>query len=230
MRRRNLLISKKTKPVEVDTKLYFQWGDTAGFTSGQCGTTGELKKFYWEDYKFGDGKASPGATGMTKYNANDSKVTLEQCDDIVRANWGCSWRMPTKDEFVALGNAVNTAWTSNYSGTTTSDGMVDDRDYVEIGGVKWATMNVGATDDKGLPGMVCTAKDGSGKVLFFPAAGTCYTGSFSNGGSNGYYWSSSLYSSNVQYAYSLYFSNGSVNWQSYSNRYYGFSVRGVVGE
>ena len=104
MRRRDLLINNQ--PIEEDRKLYFQWGDTTGYLSGQCGTTGELKKFYWEDYKFGNGKASPGATGMTKYNSNDSKVTLEQCDDIVRANWGCNWRMPTTDEFVALGAAT----------------------------------------------------------------------------------------------------------------------------
>ena len=227
MRRRDLLINNR--PIEEDRKLYFQWGDTTGYLSGQCGTTGELKKFYWEDYKFGDGKSSPGATGMTKYNANDSKVTLEQCDDIVRANWGCNWRMPTTDEFVALGDAVNTAWTSDYSGTTTSDGMVDGRDYVEIGGVKWATMNVGATDDKDLPGMVCTAKDGSGKVLFFPAAGYCDDGGFYGWGSDGRYWSSSLYSSNVQSAYRLsFYYDGSVGWQSYNGRYLGFSVRGVT--
>ena len=226
MRRRDLLINNR--PIEEDRKLYFQWGDTTGYLSGQCGTTGELKKFYWADYKFGDGKTSPGDTGMTKYNANDSKVTLEQCDDIVRANWGCNWRMPTKDEFVALGNAVNTAWTSSYSGTTTSDGMVDGRDYVEIGGIKWATMNVGATDDKDLPGMVCTAKDGSGKVLFFPAAGFCENGSLLEWGRYGRYWSSSLNSSNLQSAYDLYFVNGSVNWQDARYRYNGKSVRGVT--
>lgn len=81
----------------------------------------------------------------------------------------------------------------------------------------------------GVAGLVCTDKTDSSKVLFFPACGYCYNGSVGNVGSNGYYWSSSLHSSNVQNAYNLYFRSGFVNWQNDSLRYIGFSVRGVVG-
>lgn len=35
-------------------------------------------------------------------------------DDAARANWGGDWRMPTTEEFQALVNAVNTAWTDDY--------------------------------------------------------------------------------------------------------------------
>jgi hypothetical protein len=33
----------------------------------------------------------------------------------VHANWGGSWRMPTRAECEALASAVNTSWTSNYN-------------------------------------------------------------------------------------------------------------------
>ena len=94
-----------------DYGLYFAWGDTQGYTAEQVGS-GEGKKYFdWADYKYGNGTDSPDATGMTKYNSTDGLTTLEAVDDAAVANWGGSWRMPTTDEFKALGAAVNTAWT-----------------------------------------------------------------------------------------------------------------------
>ena len=96
---------------ETDYGLYFQWGDTQGYTAEQVGSGEGQKYFGWADYKYGNGTSSPGATGMTKYNATDGLTTLEAVDDAAVANWGDSWRMPTTTEFQALGAAVNTAWT-----------------------------------------------------------------------------------------------------------------------
>ena len=48
---------------------------------------------------------------MTKYNKTDKKTVLEASDDAAVANWGGSWRMPTKADFQTLGAVVNTAWT-----------------------------------------------------------------------------------------------------------------------
>ena len=95
----------------TDYGLYFQWGDTQGYTAEQVGSGEGQKYFGWADYKYGNGTSSPGATGMTKYNATDGLTTLEAVDDAAVANWGGSWRMPTTAEFQALGAAVNTAWT-----------------------------------------------------------------------------------------------------------------------
>lgn len=94
-----------------DYGLYFAWGDTQGYTAEQVGSGEGQKYFGWADYKYGNGTSSPGATGMTKYNATDGKTVLEASDDAAVANWGGSWRMPTTAEFQALGAAVNTAWT-----------------------------------------------------------------------------------------------------------------------
>jgi uncharacterized protein (TIGR02145 family) len=101
----------------TDYGLYFQWGDTSGYTASQVGSGTGQKYFGWADYKYGNGTSSPGATGMTKYNATDGKTVLEASDDAAVANWGGSWRMPTTAEFQALGNAVNTAWTADYQGS-----------------------------------------------------------------------------------------------------------------
>ena len=54
--------------------LYFAWGETQGYTSGQVGTD---KNFIWKDYKYGNGTSTPGATGMTKYNSTDAKTVLD---------------------------------------------------------------------------------------------------------------------------------------------------------
>lgn len=89
-----------------DYGLYFAWGDTQGYTAEQVRDEGQ-KYFGWEDYKHGN----PDDTGITKYNETDKKTILEPSDDAAVANWGGSWRMPTTDEFKALGAAVNTEWT-----------------------------------------------------------------------------------------------------------------------
>jgi hypothetical protein len=50
-------------------------------------------------------------------------------------------------------------------------------------------------------------------------------------GSRGYYWASLLYSSNAIYGYYMSFYSSGVYWQNYNfDRYFGFSLRGVVGE
>ena len=94
-----------------DYGLYFQWGDTQGYTAEQVGSGEGQKYFVWKNYKYGNGTDSPGETGMTKYNATDGLTTLEAVDDAAVANWGGSWRMPTTADFQALGAAVNTTWT-----------------------------------------------------------------------------------------------------------------------
>jgi uncharacterized protein (TIGR02145 family) len=185
----------------TDYGLYFQWGDTSGYESSQVGATGKplVKTFAWADYKFSNGNTAPGASGMTKYNSGDTKTVLDICDDAARENWGGGWRMPTTDEYAALGAAVNSAWTSNYQGS-------------------------------GVSGLVLTDKTDSSKVLFFPAAGRCLNGSVEYVGRVGDYWSSSVDSSRVQYAYHLLLNSNYVNWQERSYRVNGFAVRGVLGE
>lgn len=111
----------------TDYGLYFQWGDTQGYTASQCGSGEGQKYFYWEDYKYGNGTSSPGESDMTKYNSTDGKTVLDASDDAAIANWGSSWRMPTADEYDALFNAVTTAWTADYQGSGVSGLVLTDK-------------------------------------------------------------------------------------------------------
>ena len=61
----------------TDYGLYFQWGDTQGYTASQVGSGTGQKYFGWADYKYGNGTSSPGTKGMTKYNSTDGLTTLE---------------------------------------------------------------------------------------------------------------------------------------------------------
>ncbi len=86
---------------------------------------------------------------------------------------------------------------------------------------KWTTQN-------GVNGYEVTSKT-NGNSIFLPAAGYRYGTSVINVGSDGYYWSSSLYESEPNRAYGLGFNSGSVDW--YVNyRCYGHTVRAVFSE
>ena len=71
-----------------------------------------------------------------------------------------------------------------------------------------------------------TSKTDTSKYIFIPAAGYCNDGSFSSVGDTGYVWSSSLYTSNPDNAWSLGISSGSCDMNIYG-RYRGRSVRPV---
>lgn len=176
----------------TDTGLYFQWGDTQGYTASQVGGGEGQKYFGWADYKYSNEDGSV----ITKYNSTDGKTVLEASDDAVTANWGSQWRMPTTAEYAALGSAVNAVWTEDYQGS-------------------------------GVAGMICTDKNDSSKVLFFPACGRCANGSISSVSSLVYCWSSSPLNDLTRYAYRLYFYSGGRIWQDTDIRPIGSPVRGI---
>gem|GEM_PF-3965593 len=72
----------------------------------------------------------------------------------------------------------------------------------------------------------CTSNKAD-RAACLPAAGYRNESNLNDAGSNGNYWSSSLYTDNPNNAYDLYFNDGNVNAQNNDNRYYGQSVRAV---
>ena len=79
-----------------DCGLYFQWGDTQGYTANQVGKD---KQFNWKDYKFSiDGSYS----NFSKYATNGATLDLE--DDAANANMGGDWHMPTDVQIYELIN------------------------------------------------------------------------------------------------------------------------------
>ena len=178
----------------TDTGLYFQWGDTQGYTAAQVGSGEGQKYFSEDDYKYyNDGS-------YTKYNSEDGLITLQSTDDAVTAAWGGGWRMPTVSEFIALGEAVTSAWTADYQGSG-------------VAGVVLTSNADGTT----LFFPACS-------LAIFGSVGNVGSDGFywsssldTDCGSSGN-------------AYSLVFDSDSVNLAEQSGRFRGYSVRGVLGE
>ncbi len=77
----------------------------------------------------------------------------------------------------------------------------------------------------GVAGRIVTSKI-NGNSIFLPAAGGRGLSDLHSAGSDGYYWSSSLYTDNSNLAGNLRFYSVNLNWGGYS-RDHGLSVRGV---
>ncbi len=171
-----------TKPEDYGD--YFAWGEVEPKTT-----------YNWSTYKY----SKESYKTMTKYCNNssygnggftDNKTVLDPEDDAATANWGGTWRMPTKAEQDELRN--NCTW-------------------------DWTTQN-------GVRGYKVTGPNGNS--IFLPAAGCMYGGALYGAGSDGYYWSSSLYADSPDLAYGVNFGSGYVVWND-DDRYYGLSVRPV---
>ena len=97
-----------SKPSEYG--LYFQWGDTKGYTKEQIE---KEKQFDWANYKF---SIHGSSSKFSKYKTTGA--TLELADDAANANMGGTWHMPTPDQIREL---INTTYTTNT--WTTQDGV-----------------------------------------------------------------------------------------------------------
>ena len=85
-----------------DAGLYFQWGDTQGYTKEQIGKD---KQFTWNDYKFSiDGSNS----NFSKYTRKSETLELE--DDAAHVNMGGSWHIPTLEQISELINETVSEW------------------------------------------------------------------------------------------------------------------------
>ena len=85
---------------------YFAWGETT------------MKGSYkWNTYQYcmGSGNTLTKYCNLSNLGYNgftDNLTTLEPIDDAATANWGDSWRMPTKAEFEELLNNTTVTWTT----------------------------------------------------------------------------------------------------------------------
>jgi len=178
----------------TDYGLYFAWGETVGYGSD----TSDGRSFEWANYDLGTSESN-----LYMYNSTDNLTTLKMSDDAARANWGGSWRMPTKTELEALyatkSNTTNYTWVwqANYNGVSGCNGYL-----ITYTGV---TPNTS---------------------IFLPAAGCRDGAGLRSQGEYGLYWSSSFGAVIPCYAYGLYFNSSYAGVSSYG-RYYGYTVRAV---
>lgn len=96
---------------ETDAGLYFQWGDTQGYTADQVGVD---KIFDWDNYTFGT------RDNLTKYNSTDGLTTLQPEDDAAYANMGEDWSVPTEVQYLELKENTTNTWVDNYNNTGVS--------------------------------------------------------------------------------------------------------------
>ena len=202
---------------EEESGLYFQWGDTQGYTAEQVGDGEGLKAFTWKDYKWSvDGSSS----NFSKYNASDSKTVLDPEDDAAHVNMGGNWRMPTFDEWKEL--CLNT---DIYLVPTEGEEIQGTaQDYGENVLISWATQAEGT-----FKGVKFYKKGDKQTYMFVSAAGGAGGGSMQNVGQDGFLWSSSLYSSGVQDAWVFVFNAGG-GFVNGGGRYDGLPVRGVLAQ
>lgn len=152
------------------------------------------------DYDFGNSNSEPYA------NTPGAALTqnIDAKHDAATQNIGAPWRMPTSNEFKELFDNIDYI---DASGATIEESKIDKR----------ITMN-------GITGLRIKSKI-NGKILFFPASGDGYRMSWNSRGTNGGYWSASIYgTTNGRY---LSFISSGVNPQSDILRFRGFSIRPV---
>ena len=200
---------------EEEAGLYFQYGDTQGYTAEKVGNGEGLKPFDWGDYKFSiDGSSS----NFSKYNASDSKTVLDPEDDAAHVNMGGNWRMPTENEFIEL--CMNTDIYLVPNEGEEIKGTAQEQSGVIT--INWASQTEGT-----VKGVKFYKKGDKQTYIFVPASGYPVDGSLKYVGQAGFLWSCSLVSSMVQYAWGFLFLGGGGSMGTVL-RQGGYPVRGVL--
>ena len=194
---------------EYDYGDYFAWGATEPYYTSYTMSGTSVTALVWKDGK-SDGYIETNAPFYSSGSGDNTIYTtyitegdvLRLEHDAARANMGGEWRMPTTEEMQALYDNTNWVWTINYKGTGI-DGYV----------------------------VTSTVTGYTSSSLFLPAVGYFHGTWFYDGGSRGYYWSSTLtiYNSSTYGRY-LNFgrSNSNIIFPQFNGcRYDGFPVRAV---
>ena len=201
---------------EEESGLYFQWGDTKGYTDKQVGNGEGLKAFNWADYKFSNGGSD---SNFSKYNASD-KTVLDPEDDAAHVNMGGNWSMPTFADYKELSSHTDIF-------LVTKEGKEIQGTAQEQSGsviIEWQYHT-----ERTIKGVKFYKQGDKQTYMLVPATGAASEGSMLYVGQYGNLWSSSLYSSNVQRAW--YFGFIEEVGQVYNaDRYGGLPVRGVLDQ
>ena len=183
-----------------DAGLYFQWGDTVGYTKEQV-EAGE-KVFNWNTYW----DTNDGGSTFNKYNNDGESLKLE--DDIAAQIMGSEWSTPSMYQFQELIN--NTTPT-----------------FIDLQGNEYTqeeAKKIYITDGN-LKGIRLTSSNGNS--IFIPANGICIDTKIYNMNSTGNLSSRNLYEGYPAYCKFLNFNSSGSLSQYEGDRYCGLSVRGV---
>ena len=201
---------------ETDFGLYFQWGDTVGYSNVKIGnqtpstaliicTDGTFTNFEKSAINHSTWSTCPGNGENSSYNSDSmtkwdkehlTNGVLKTDVDAAYVHTNGKAKMPTDEQCQELLAETDHSWVEDFNGS-------------------------------GINGMKFVNKKYSSKYIFIPASGNAWNGSFFFVGNFGYLWSSSVLTSNAQFAFDSLFSSG--NFVVGSNyRFGGLCVRGVV--
>ena len=186
-------------------------------------------------------------TGAAIYGISKSKTSSDygtNATEALKSDWGTNmvpagWRTLTSAEWTYLfstretGGTVFSTEKARYAHATINtdgtgvNGIILFPDGVDIESSEvttWGAVNSTSAYATKCTSVQWTALEAKGCV-FLPAAGYRNGSSVKDAGSDGYYWSSSPFSSDVQYAYYVYFESDYLHPAPFDKRYDGFSVR-----
>ena len=179
---------------EIAGHGYVDLGLPSGLKWATCNVGASSPEDYGDYFAWGE--TSPKAeytyeNSITYGKQMSSDISGSAQYDAATANWGGSWRMPTKEEMQELEDHCEWEWT-------------------EVNGVNGSKV-IGP----------------NGSYIFLPAAGYRYSTLLNYDGDNGRYWSSTLHDYTDDYAYDLYFNDGSEHVGSWY-RSDGLTVRPIT--
>lgn len=197
---------------------YFQWGAYPGYCGNAEGADkGLLIYSSFTNTQCGDSESKftfKKDSGSTDYNFSTSSISpYYSSSSYTRYNNSDKAHRPNLD---ISDDVARTLWGGTWR-MPTSDEFKAMKDATNW---KWEDNGYYVTKSG-----EDLADDKSNALLFFPAAGRGFNGSFFYEGTYGHYWSSTLYSLDTEKAYDLDFYSGYVYPQIFRTRYDGCSVR-----
>lgn len=163
-----------------DAGLYFQWGDTVGYTANQVGTRNGQKKFSWADYKWSiDGSDS----NFSKYNTVGDTLDLE--DDAANIHMGGDWHMPTPTQIRELINETDNTWTTQdgVNGRLFTSKKNGKSIFIPAAGVAWdGSLYNSGSDGNVWSSMLRTYNVNDGQLLYFDSSDASLPNGYRSGG------------------------------------------------
>ena len=194
-----------------DFGLYFQWGDTQGYTKEQI-VAGE-KKFStdWSDYKYADQNGN-----ITKYNGSDKLTVLEPIDDAAVQIFNENSNIPTYAQYAELlKNTDKELYLSDGNVVKTT----------EDSGAKFVIPTVNYGNNVKPVGIKFVNRNDSSKYILMPFAGIAANSRIAQENLYGCILCSTGHSSGTT-NYFIIYNKGGGNMHS-EKRLYGYSIRSV---
>ena len=163
-----------------DAGLYFQWGDTSGYTAYQVGKYKQFKSD-WSDYKlYLSGNQQEDNIKFKKYTIPGAALDLE--DDAAHVHMGGDWHMPTPEQIQELlDNTTNTLTPQDGVNGMRFTSKMDESKFIFIpaAGNAWDGSVRNSGDDGDVwSSVLSTGNVSYGQGLYFDS-GDVYLGSYS---------------------------------------------------